>query len=204
MLSHENFQLCSRSGSMAGGDRRPLAGTPVTRQIAARHDNRLGAVYSSLYSFWMSRLSAVTSGQTQAAVRRDSYSVILFDDAVVNCVNNDFTSSPDQLLARVMQYSAAGGTSYNLAVGAAEQVMRQHWSTERWVQIYSLRRMLSQSTRNFSTPVIIFLSDGECSIDDQDMQSLSRAAVALGYVSQRFMPLPYLNFLIENRYRSMA
>jgi len=117
-------------------DRRPLAGTPVTKQIAARHDNRLGAVYSSLYSFWMSRLSAVTSGQTQTAARRDSYSVILFDHTVINCLNNDFTSSPDQLLAKVMQYDADGGTNYNLAVRATEKIMRQHWSTERLVHIH--------------------------------------------------------------------
>lgn len=122
---------------MGQNDRQPLPGTPVTRQIAARHNDRLGAVYSALYSFWVSRWSAVAGGPSrQAHARRDAYSVILFDDALVNCVLNDFTSSPDQLLANVLQHESRGGTDYSLAVRNAETVMRQNWSTERHVVSY--------------------------------------------------------------------
>jgi len=130
--------------------------------LFARHDNRLGAVYSSLYSFWMSRHSAGASGPSrQATPRRDAYSVVLFDDEIVNCVNNDFTSSPDELLDIVMEYGADGCTFYDLAIRTTEQVMRRYWSTER-------------------SPVVIFLSDGESSISDADMQTFCRSAIALG------------------------
>lgn len=118
---------------MNSRDRRPLQGTPVTGQIAARHDNRVGAVYSALYSFWTSRWSVIAGpqGQAQAQARKDAYSVLLFDHDIVNCVSNDFTSSPDQLLGMVLPHGARGGTNYRLAVTTAQQVMEQHWSTER-------------------------------------------------------------------------
>lgn len=116
---------------MDSSDRQPLQGTPVTGQIAARHSNRLGAVYSSLYSFWVSRLSALASGQGQALVRRDAYSVILFDHAVIKCLENDFMGSPDVLLNAVLQYRAGGGTNYSLAIRSAQEVMERHWSTDR-------------------------------------------------------------------------
>jgi hypothetical protein len=56
---------------MSSVDRHPLTGTPVTAQIVRRSNNRLGAVYSSLYAFWASRNAAV-EGQAVAA-RRDAY-----------------------------------------------------------------------------------------------------------------------------------
>jgi len=120
---------------MASSDRRPLDGTPVTRQITGQHNNRLGAVYSSLYSFWMSRLSAVAGGQGGQAARRDAYSVIFFNGITVEGIKNDFTSSPDQLLASVMQHRASGGTDYSRAIECAQEVMTEHWSTERFVAL---------------------------------------------------------------------
>ncbi|EGN93599.1 hypothetical protein SERLA73DRAFT_145243 [Serpula lacrymans var. lacrymans S7.3] len=76
-------------------------------------------------------------------------------------VVNDFTSSPDQLLDTVLQYRANGGTNYTAAIQQAQAVIEQNWSTER-------------------TPVVIFLSDGECSISDVTVQDLCRSAVRLG------------------------
>jgi len=152
--------VIDRSGSMGSGDRRPLANSPSTNRIVSRSNNRLGAVYSSLDSFWSARHAAVTSGQ-QAVARRDSYSVILFDHTIVNGVINDFTSSPDQLLTAILPHRAAGGTDFTAAIKRAQTVMEQNWSTER-------------------TPVIIFLSDGVCSVADQTVQDLCRSAVRLG------------------------
>ncbi|KZP16668.1 hypothetical protein FIBSPDRAFT_794044 [Athelia psychrophila] len=149
-----------RSGSMSLGDRHPLPNTPVTNLIAGRSNNRLGAVLSSLHSFWSSRHAAVTAG-AQNANRRDSYSVILFDHTMINPLTHDFSSSPDQLLAALLPYGAAGGTDYTSAIQNAQAVMERNWSTER-------------------SPIIIFLSDGECSISDQTMQNLCRAAVQRG------------------------
>ncbi|KAG1840861.1 hypothetical protein C8R48DRAFT_739797 [Suillus tomentosus] len=150
--------VADRSGSMASGDRHPLPNTPASDRIVRRSNNRFGAVLSSLYSFWSAR--AVAVGGQQAA-RRDSYSVILFDHSIANALVHDFVSSPDQLLDAVLRYDADGGTNFTAAIQRAQSVMEQHWSTER-------------------SPVIIFLSDGECHIADQTVQDLCRSAVRLG------------------------
>jgi hypothetical protein len=57
-----------RSGSMRHKDRKPLARGPATDRIRLRADNRLGAVYSALYSFWSARHTAVIASQQQQAV----------------------------------------------------------------------------------------------------------------------------------------
>jgi hypothetical protein len=117
---------------MSSSDRRPLPGTPATSQIAQRSNNRLGAVYSSLYAFWVSRQAALNAAGAQAAVaRRDAYSVILFDHHMTTCVQNDFSSTPDQLLDLVLPHEARGGTDYTSALLTAQSVMEGNWSTER-------------------------------------------------------------------------
>ncbi|KAK0446846.1 hypothetical protein EV421DRAFT_1707226 [Armillaria borealis] len=154
--------VIDRSGSMDATDRRPLQNTPVTASIQRASNNRLGAVYSALHAFWMSRQAAVTANrQTRVANRRDSYSVVLFDHELVRGVTNDFTSSPEDLLNGLLRYQARGGTNYDLALIDARNVMTANWSPER-------------------VPVVIFLSDGECSVRDESVQDLCRAAIALG------------------------
>ncbi|KAJ7583113.1 hypothetical protein C8J56DRAFT_202132 [Mycena floridula] len=154
--------VIDRSGSMGATDRRPLPGTPVTAQIVHNHNNRLGAVYSALYAFWMSRQSALTvNGQQAAANRRDAYSIVMFDHAIYHGAVNDFTSSPDALLAGVLRYTDGGGTDYTLALSSAQAILRQHWAPDR-------------------TPIVIFLSDGECSVADETVRDLCRSSIALG------------------------
>ncbi|KAG2116835.1 hypothetical protein DEU56DRAFT_984883 [Suillus clintonianus] len=167
--------VADRSGSMSSGDRHPLPNTPASDRIVRRSNNRFGAVLSSLYSFWSARAAAVGG---QQAARRDSYSVILFGSSVTNAFVNDFVSSPDQLLDAVLQYSCNGGTNFTAAVQQAQLVMEQHWSTERSVDLSINASKISNIT--LRTPVIIFLSDGECSIADQTVQDLCRSAVRLG------------------------
>ncbi len=120
---------------MSGGDRRPLPNTPVTASIQRACNNRLGAVYSALYAFWMSRQAAVTANrQTRVTNRRDSYSVVLFDHELVRGVTNDFTSSPEDLLNGLLLYQARGGTNYDLALIDARNVMTANWSPERYAR----------------------------------------------------------------------
>lgn len=121
---------------MAGTDRRPLNDTPASARIAARHNNRIGAVYSSLFAFWSTR-HAVANGN---ANRRDAYSVILFNEGQTSTITNDFTSTPDQLLDNVLVYHAGGGTNYNTALQGAQAVMENNWSTERYVIAFTARR----------------------------------------------------------------
>ncbi|PCH41519.1 hypothetical protein WOLCODRAFT_163166 [Wolfiporia cocos MD-104 SS10] len=151
-----------RSGSMAGTDRRPLSDRPSTRLLTRQHNNRLGAVYSSLDAFWIARHTAVNAGgQAGAAIRRDAYTVLLFDHDVTECLANDFTSTPDQLLNAVKRYSTGGGTNFTAAIQSCQALMERHWSTDR-------------------NPVVIFLSDGECGIADNVVQNLCLRSIALG------------------------
>ena len=115
---------------MGGTDRLPLADTPTTQHIASHHNNRLGAVYSSLYAFWRARYTA-TSG---AANRRDAYSIILFDQGVTELLENNFTSTPRQLLETVLRYGPKWGTNYTAALQSCTSVMEQFWSTERYIR----------------------------------------------------------------------
>jgi hypothetical protein len=187
--------VIDQSGSMASDDRKPLADGPAAERIRDRSNNRLGAVYSALYSFWTARHAAVTAGQrtlgTQrrlysalssilpgtrnAAVRnvdvtrgqepgftrRDAYSVILFDDSTRTALDNDVTSSPDQLLDIMLSHYANGGTNFSNALRAAQTTMVQNWSSER-------------------TPIMIFLSDGQCAVSDEVVQGLCRTAITHG------------------------
>ncbi|KIP12766.1 hypothetical protein PHLGIDRAFT_113364 [Phlebiopsis gigantea 11061_1 CR5-6] len=132
--------VIDRSGSMGLQDRQPLRNTPVTGRIAVRHNDRLGAVYSSLYAFWTARHGALGS----AANRRDSYSVILFDHDLDTPVTNDFQSTPDQLLNLVLQHESRGGTDYTMALAAARSCMENNWSTERQVSLsqYLIRALM--------------------------------------------------------------
>lgn len=117
---------------MGSNDIVPQVDAPMTNIIMQFAYNRLGAVYSALYGFWSSG-HAATVGRQTAGVRRDAYSVILFDSATTSVLTNDFTSTPDELLGSVLGHQAGGGTNFSEALRAGGVVMNQNWSTERLV-----------------------------------------------------------------------
>ena len=119
---------------MSKEDRLPLADAPATDRIKQKANNRLGAVYSALYSFWSAR-HAVTSGQETAGARRDAYSVIMFNSTTENVVTNDLTSSPDELLDVVLNTQPKTGTNFAVALQAGPAVMVDNWRTERSVTL---------------------------------------------------------------------
>jgi hypothetical protein len=125
---------------MSSTDRCPLANAPATNLIMRRANNRLGAVYSALYSFWSARHAAVTAGQQTVGARRDAYSIVLFNEGATSILTNDFASSPDQLLTIVLANQASGGTNFAEALRAGQTAMTQHWSTERSVTYPSCPR----------------------------------------------------------------
>lgn len=114
---------------MSENDRQPLVNAPATNRIARYSDNRLGAVYSALHSFWSARHAALNA---DTSARRDAYSVILFDHAVSDIISNDFASSPDQLLDTLLPHRSRGGTDFTMALRSAQTVMEQYFSTERY------------------------------------------------------------------------
>jgi len=124
-------RLGYRSGSMWSGDRRPLLNAPGSNRIIPTANNRLGAVVASLYSFWIARQAAVSQNAHLGGRRRDAYSLIFFSDNPLTCVENDFTSSPDELLTSSLRYKPDGGENYTLALQKAQDIMISHWSTER-------------------------------------------------------------------------
>lgn len=123
-----------RSSSMGSSDLRPLPNTPMTPNIRRYNDNRLGAVYSSLHGFWTSRHAALNAvGQNAPVVRRDAYSVVMFDHSSATCISNDLGRSPDELLNSIVSRQPGGGTNYTVALTEAQSIMTQHWSNERYV-----------------------------------------------------------------------
>ncbi|TFK93593.1 hypothetical protein K466DRAFT_91996 [Polyporus arcularius HHB13444] len=149
--------VIDRSGSMDSRNPRPLNDTPTTRLIRRTHDNRLGAVFQSLQSFWDARRHMVGGD----GARRDAYTVILFNNDATTAISHDFARTPEQLLSTVLQYRATTGTDFSVALRTAQAAMETHWSTERM-------------------PVIIFLSDGHGRVADDIMRNLCRRALALG------------------------
>jgi len=59
---------------------------------------------------------ATAQQATSESVRRDGYSIILFNHSTSNVVTNDFTSSPDQLLDAVLDYGPGGSTNFTDAL----------------------------------------------------------------------------------------
>jgi hypothetical protein len=116
---------------MARFDRQPHSNAAGTPRIAATANNRLGAVLSSLYSFWTARQAAFSSNAQLWGHRRDAYSIIFFSQEPLTCVENDFTSSPDELLTACLRYKPFQNENYTLAIEKAQSIMTSHWSTER-------------------------------------------------------------------------
>ena len=111
-------------------DRRPLPNLAATQGITQVANNRLGAVYTALYSFWVARHAAMNQGAPQN--RRDAYSTILFNSSPVEIYGNDFNSTPDQLIDRLLQQQAGRGTDFDAALVKANELMVRYWSPERY------------------------------------------------------------------------
>ncbi|KAF8270132.1 hypothetical protein EI94DRAFT_1572312 [Lactarius quietus] len=154
--------VIDRSGSMYLTDRQPIPNSAGADSIVRKANNRLGAVFSALYSFWIARQAAVDRNPSLGGDRRDAYSLIFFNhEALSSSIENDFTSSPDKLLTAALAYGISGGTDFTRALEKTQELMTTHWSTER-------------------TPVVIFLSDGEDHVRDNDMYKFCRSAASQG------------------------
>lgn len=161
---------------MGGRDHVPLAGTPVTAAIARSANNRLGSVFSALYSLWAARHGA------GAALRRDAYSVVLFDHAAATYIANDLVSTPEELLNQLLVARISGGTNFDGALLHAQTVMEAHWSVDRYASPVNFLEDAQNRPRCANrAPVVIFLSDGECGVTDTTVTDLCRRAVVLGY-----------------------
>jgi len=71
-------------------------------------------------------------GQSGGGFRKDAYSLILFDSASTTCFENNFASSPEELLTEVLKYDAGGDTNFTSALKRTQAIMTSHWSNERY------------------------------------------------------------------------
>jgi hypothetical protein len=129
ILCYSSSNYLSRSSSMFGTDSRLLANTPVTQRIASVANNRLGAVYSALYSFWSARTNAIAAS---GAIRGDAYSVIMFSNRPQILLENDLNTDTNGLLNIMLNQSSNEGTDFNWALEATQETMDKHWSSSRF------------------------------------------------------------------------
>ncbi|KAH0833843.1 hypothetical protein J3R83DRAFT_11007 [Lanmaoa asiatica] len=144
----------AKSMSMSKNDRTPHQNSPVYGRLRSRTNNRLGAVYSALYSFWTARQAAVGR-------QRDANTIILHAEGTESVCENDTMRSPDELLGLLLPNLPKGGNSFDLALKAANTAMSNWWDDTR-------------------PPVIIFLSDGIASVSDASVQKLFRTTAQRG------------------------
>jgi hypothetical protein len=78
------------------------------------------------------------AGRWKAATPRDAYSVIFFNNSTKKVIVNDTTSSPNEILNRLLSEPAGGSTDIPAALRAAKAVMEQNWSSERLVTFPNL------------------------------------------------------------------
>ena len=142
---------------MSKNDRKPLENSPVCGKIRPRMNNRLGAVYSALYSFWSARQAAVGH-------QRDANTIILHAQGAESVCENDTTRSPSELLDLLLPNAPKGGNCFDKALKAADTAISNWWDDTR-------------------PPVIIFLSDGIASVSDSAVQKLFRKTAAKGCVT---------------------
>lgn len=146
--------LIDRSMSMSKNDRKPLENSPVCGRIRGRMDNRLGAVYSALYSFWSARQAVV-------GLQRDANTIILHAEGTQSLCENDLTRSPSELLDLLLPNGPKGGNSFDKALKAADTAISKWWDDAR-------------------PPVIIFLSDGIAACSDKVVQKLFQKTAKKG------------------------
>jgi hypothetical protein len=132
-------------------DRQPIPNSAGIDRIVPKENNRLGATFSALYSFWIARQAAVdlpkeiktkkNKKKKKAAVdhnlpvggaRRDAYSMIFFNHEAETSIENDFTNSPDELLTAALAFDTGGGKFFHRALERAHMLMTSHWSMERY------------------------------------------------------------------------
>jgi hypothetical protein len=132
---------------MGSTDRQPISNSAGIDRIVPKENNRLGAIVSALYSFWIARqdlpkeIKTKKNKKKKAVVdhnlpvgegRRDPYSLIFFNDEAEASIENDFTRSPEELLTAALAFDTDGGKSFQCALERAQMLMTSHWSTERY------------------------------------------------------------------------
>jgi hypothetical protein len=104
-------------------DRQPFPNSAGSDLILQKENNRLGAVFSALCSFWIARKAALDRSESPiGGGRRDSYSLIFFNhEPETSPIENDFNSSPDELLTAALEFGSDGGTDFHRCLREARR-----------------------------------------------------------------------------------
>jgi len=185
--------VIDRSGSMCTTDRRPLTDGPAAARIRLRADNRLGAVYSALYSFWTARHATVAAGQ-QMGTRRSF-------DAVYSALYNFWGTGPAAGSAGQYQPESYGRRdAYSVVLFSdttttvltndftsnpdqlLESILGEEASggTNFSVALHASQQVMLHNGNTERAPVMIFLSDGECNVSDRAIQEVCQSALRQG------------------------
>ncbi|CAG8632178.1 3585_t:CDS:2, partial [Ambispora gerdemannii] len=154
--------VVDKSGSMSYSDCKPLGQKTQTSRLLYNHQNRLGAVYEAVYTFIETRKNSRKATRVGlSAIDRDITSLILFDDAATVVFENQSLSNTEQLLSKMMKFNANGGTSFHAGINKAAEIVEKYHDRQK-------------------TNVIIFLSNGECSVPESGLRSLCQREVKKG------------------------
>ena len=166
---------------MSQTDIRPLPDSAGVERIVQKANNRLGVVFSALYSFWVARQATLNSGSLSGGGRRDAYSLIFFNHGSSTPIQNDSTSSPDELLTAALRFGADGDKNFTGALRRAHDIMNSHWSMERHGSRIDTT-CDAPADMYHRPPVVVFLSNGEGTVGEEAIYDICSSAVTQGYV----------------------
>ncbi|CUA69984.1 hypothetical protein RSOLAG22IIIB_14172 [Rhizoctonia solani] len=148
--------------SIAPTHQGPIKLITFTSRLVSQCNNRYGAVVSALYGFLKNREAAVTNAGLRS--RQDSYTFLMHDNKSEVRVQNDLTSTTEQLIDRLIPLRPVGGAGndFGLALTMAQQTIERNWSADR-------------------APMVVFLSDGGCSFKQKKVESLCKNCTRLGH-----------------------
>ncbi|CAG8501198.1 7794_t:CDS:10 [Ambispora gerdemannii] len=169
--------VLDRSSSMSSEDCKPLHQRSTTSRLLRNHQNRLGAVYEAVHTFFRTRKNSGKATRI-GAVDRDITSLILFNSVATVVFENQSLSNIEELLNKMMKFTPTGNTSYYEGLKKASEIIEKYHDPKR-------------------TNVIIFLSDGLCKTPESELRNLCQREVNKG------TPL-YLYTVLFNSYAAKS
>jgi len=195
IVSQQPFHVIfviDRSRSMSSMDRVPLVNGPAAERIRLRANNRLGAVYSALYSFWTARHATMAAGQ-QSGSRRGY-------DSVYSALYSALWSTSSTVATADQQAGGGRRDAYSVILfnTSPKTVLTNDFTSTPDQLLDALLSENASGGTNFAAalsagqlvmlqhwsadrlPVMIFLSDGECQVSDSAIESVCRSAIETG------------------------
>lgn len=177
---------------MSCNDRVPLGDGPAAERIQLYANNRLGAVYSALYSFWTARHATIAAGQ-QSGSRRGY-------NSVYSALYSALWSTSSTAGAADQQAGGGRRDAYSVILfnESSKTVLTNDFTRTPDQLLDVLLNEDASGGTNFATalsagqsvmiqhwsterlPVMIFLSDGECGVSDLAIEDVCRAAIQIG------------------------